>query len=129
LYAGSAKSFAKANSVADVSISPNDVFSATLLTNPLKDLLKFTVSVNKQQSVQLMVVDASGRVLLSDQQTLSLGSNLFSYTTKEWTHGIYTVRIVSPSGTSSLKAVKQFFDKQALNLMLYKNNFHTDTDL
>jgi len=108
LYAGTTKCFAAAKIMAGASISAvrSDAFGAKLLTNPVQDAIKFTVNVDKQQPVQVIVTDASGRVLITDKQTLSPGSNLFSYTIKEWMHGTYIVRIVTASGASSLRAIK-----------------------
>jgi hypothetical protein len=52
-------------------------------------------------------VDASGRILKSEKQTLSAGTNTFSYDTNAWVQGMYIIRIVSTNGTSSLlKALK-----------------------
>src|SRR5206468_6818672 len=79
LYAGSAAvSFAPAQAIANVSLSPkiNDALAARLLTNPVKDQLKFTVNVKDQQSVQIMIADALGRTLVSDKQILSSGINM-----------------------------------------------------
>jgi ELWxxDGT repeat protein len=102
----SLETFAKSTSVVS-SPKINTVFEARLLTNPINDRLKFSVSIKNQQAAQLIIVDASGRILKSEKQTLSPGTNTFSYDAKSWAHGLYMVRIVAADGSSSLlKAVK-----------------------
>jgi ELWxxDGT repeat protein len=107
LYAGITR-FAPTETIADnISVSPNNLFETKLLTNPVKDQLKFTVTVKNQEAARVIILDASGRIFTSDKQTLSPGTNMFSYDAKAWTHGMYLIRIVTADGSSSLlKAVK-----------------------
>lgn len=85
----------------------NSAFIAKLLTNPVLDELRFAVSTKDQQSVQILITDASGRLLKSDKQILSPGTKMFSYNTTAWAQGMYMIGIVTADGSSSLlKAVK-----------------------
>jgi ELWxxDGT repeat protein len=85
----------------------NDAFTARLLTNPVTDQLKFTVTVKDQQAAQIMIADVSGRKVVSLKQNLSPGTNMFSYDAKSWGPGMYMIQIVTADGSwSSLKAVK-----------------------
>lgn len=111
LYTGSTKDWFKPAQVtkADnlIKSSIPGAFSASLLTNPIKDELKFTVNVENQQPAQVIIIDASGRTLVSDKQILSSGINMFSYNTTRWLQGMYIIRVVTAHGSSSLlKAIK-----------------------
>ncbi len=82
-------------------------FAVRSLTNPLADQLKFTVNVKNQQAAQVIIMDVSGRILTTDKQILSSGTNMFSYNTSAWANGIYLINILtSEKFNSVLKAVK-----------------------
>lgn len=82
-------------------------FEAKMLNNPFSDQLKFSVNIKKQQAAQVIIADASGKIIQSENKVLSAGSNTFSYGTSAWLHGIYIVKIKTADGSSSvLKAVK-----------------------
>jgi hypothetical protein len=84
-----------------------NVFAAQLLTNPVKDVLKFTVSVKGEQYTQIVISDVAGRTLVSDKKILSSGINIFTYNANGWARGIYLIRIATADGSSSLlKAAK-----------------------
>jgi ELWxxDGT repeat protein len=85
----------------------NKDLAARLISNPVQNQLKFTVNVKEQQAVEVIIMDVSGRVLKSEKQTLSSGTNVFLYDANAWTNGMYIIRIVSANGISSLlKAIK-----------------------
>lgn len=69
--------------------------------------MRFTVNVKDQKNVQIIIVDAAGRAIITDKKILSAGTNIFSYDAKLWMQGLYMIRIVTADGSSSLlKAVK-----------------------
>ena len=82
-------------------------FEARLLSNPFTDQLKFAVNIKEQQSAQVIITDVLGRMILAEKKTLTAGTNMFSYRTKSWTHGMYLIRVVTADGSSAvLKAAK-----------------------
>lgn len=85
----------------------NDAFAARLLTNPIIDDLKFTVNVKTQQQASITITDMSGRTLIADKRMLSSGTSILSYSTSNWTQGIYIINIAtSEKFNATLKALK-----------------------
>ena len=88
-------------------INPGKNFEAKLFNNPFNDQLKFTVNIKDQQAAQVMISDASGRIISSEQKMLSPGTNSFSYNSNTWIAGMYLIKITAADGSASiLKAVK-----------------------
>jgi hypothetical protein len=96
------------NTAANISAAKlNTAFEAKLLSNPIINQLRFTVSTKEQRTVQIIVADASGKLLATEKKILSAGSNMFSYNTRLWTQGMYMIKIMTADGSSLLlKAVK-----------------------
>ncbi|MEO8762845.1 MAG: ELWxxDGT repeat protein [Ginsengibacter sp.] len=111
LYVGSASGdFAPVSLVTNNTLISNpseNEFAAKLLTNPVTDQLKFTVSVKMQQEARIIITDLSGRVLTSAKQILSAGINTLSYSSSSWAKGIYLINIeTSGKFNATLKALK-----------------------
>lgn len=112
LYVGrvASNSFTAAKTNADnISVSPkiNTAFTARLLSNPVTNQLKISVDIKTLQQASIIITDMSGKALITDKKTLSMGTNIISYETNTWVQGIYMIRIVTADGSSSLlKAVK-----------------------
>ncbi len=85
----------------------NDAFDAKLVSNPFVNQLSLTIQARQQQAIQLAIVDASGKTLLSDRKNIAAGNTMLSYKTNNWSSGFYFIKITTPDGrTVSLKAVK-----------------------
>jgi ELWxxDGT repeat protein len=107
LYAGSVPGAQHAtnNSVANVRAA--DKLSATVLGNPVQDKINLFVNSQHQQTVNIMLADAAGKVLINQKQFLNAGTNMLSYNAKILRAGFYTLRIAGEDGLSvSLKIVK-----------------------
>lgn len=90
---------------------PASVQASILLNfypNPLKNQLTLNIKSRNNQSIQVNVVDASGRQLLLKSYNLNYGENIFQLPANNWATGIYFLRYKSANGESGIaKLVKQ----------------------
>ncbi len=89
------------------SIANNDVFEVKLLTNPVTNHLKLMVTVAASKTAQIVITDASGRMMQTASRTLQAGTTVMSFDAGSWAHGIYVIKVSTADGKSAtLKALK-----------------------
>ena len=89
------------------SIQKNKLLTAMVLGNPVLDKLRLSINKSKAQNAQVIITDASGRVLLNKKEFLNAGDNKITYPPNVFTLGIYSLKITAEDGSSAeLKFVK-----------------------
>lgn len=78
---------------------------ATIYPNPIKDILTIDFGKNISGSVQVIIYDATGRVI--KEENSKPASNLFSLHVEDISAGIYFCEIKTPEGITRNKFVKQ----------------------
>ncbi|MEY5034838.1 MAG: hypothetical protein RL447_1216 [Bacteroidota bacterium] len=84
----------------------NDLI-VTAYPNPFREQLKLSLKSRKIQSVEIVITDATGRLMLQKKLYLNYGENLPSIESGRWNSGIYFLRILKEDGGSEvLRVVK-----------------------
>jgi PKD repeat protein len=80
----------------------------SLAPNPTKGLIQLNLSVQKSMDTRVQVLDALGRVLISDNYQLSFGKNSITLNTMDFPKGTYLVRISgAQEGNAILRFIKE----------------------
>ncbi|MEO8590452.1 MAG: T9SS type A sorting domain-containing protein, partial [Flavobacteriales bacterium] len=74
--------------------------------NPVTDELNIQLSSSLRGSVNVDILDLSGRTLMANKRTLTDGANRLSVPTSELTPGVYVLRIGSGSAAQVIRFVK-----------------------
>ncbi len=83
-------------------------FTASVSPVPVADRLTVSITSAKTQTVQLIVTDVNGKVLLTGKKAIGIGSTTLQYNTGGWAAGIYLVQLTQADGTKqTIKIVKQ----------------------
>jgi ELWxxDGT repeat protein len=108
LYAGPNTGFVPVvNNATAKKIQENKTLSAIVLGNPVQHELNLSIQTVKEQSAQIIISDASGKVLVNERALLTAGTNNVAYPAGSWASGIYNVKITANDGFSTvLKIVK-----------------------
>lgn len=108
LYAGgSLNGFASIENVTANKTARTQTLSALITGNPVAEQLNLSIQSSKSQKVQVIITDASGKVLLNNIEALTSGINKRSYPMQKLSSGIYNIQIVNIDGlTTQLKFVK-----------------------
>ena len=70
-------------------------------------LIQLLLSLQKAQQVQIVITDAGGRVMMTDQKVIAAGEHTLSYASGTWLSGIYFIKVMGADGSSVLmKAIK-----------------------
>jgi len=89
-----------------LNIEENISFDIGLLyPNPVVNALNFTYSTSEIQSITISVLDITGKIVLSEIQTSSIGFNKCSIATDQLSRGTYILSISNKSNSTS-KTVK-----------------------
>ena len=79
----------------------------TTYPNPFREQLKLSLKSRKIQSVEIVITDATGRLMLRKKLYLNYGENLPSIESGRWNSGMYFLRILKEDGGSEvLRVVK-----------------------
>jgi hypothetical protein len=82
--------------VARVSLTAGSQSQLTLLTNPVKDVLQFSMTTEHDNSIQVLIYDMAGKLMKTVTRHLPKGSSIVDIDGfKNWAKGIYTVKIYS----------------------------------
>ena len=85
----------------------NNTFDMHVWPNPVANPLTLSITSDKEQSVQVVVVNFAGQKILTDNKNLSPGVNEFNYSSASWSSGIYLIKAILQDGTTrSIKLKK-----------------------
>jgi hypothetical protein len=87
---------------------PNTITKDLIITaypNPFRDQLKLSLKSRKIQSVEIVITDATGRLMLQKKLYLNYGENLPSIDASRWSIGMYLFRILREDGSSEVLRV------------------------
>ncbi|WEK36011.1 MAG: T9SS type A sorting domain-containing protein [Candidatus Pseudobacter hemicellulosilyticus] len=76
---------------------------AEVVPNPVQNQLRLAVTANRQQSLQLQIGDAAGKILQQLKVNAVPGRNLFTSDVSRLTNGTYYLRIITADGTVLMK--------------------------
>jgi len=80
---------------------------ASVIGNPVHNILNLSIDITKQQKARLILADASGRIIINDYRLLASGKNSVTYPSVTWLPGVYVLKIIADDGAvASLKIVK-----------------------
>ncbi len=89
----------KYSSILSVSLNQPKVFELSNLVNPFDSKLSFQVSTYQNETVDVQLLDASGRPVLNRKLKVNKGTNAFTFEVPATLQrGSYLLRIVSTSG-------------------------------
>jgi hypothetical protein len=78
------------------------------LPNPVINEINLTVATSKEQSCNISVMDASGKIIMLDKKKLLPGTNMIRYNTSTWAKGLYVVKLITGEGLfRTFKIIKQ----------------------
>jgi hypothetical protein len=77
-----------------------------LKPNPTKDRFDLSFEIEKDQMVNIDLLDGTGKVLRSDEYKAKLGINNINFDLSNYVKGLYTVRITSEGESIVRKVVK-----------------------
>ncbi|AYQ33350.1 BspA family leucine-rich repeat surface protein [Runella sp. SP2] len=86
-------------------LTDNGVF-ATVLPNPVTNILRLKVQDSKGQMVQTTLTDAAGREVLSRQFTPETNTHQEEFGVSELPTGMYFLKVTTPDKQATLKVVK-----------------------
>lgn len=100
------------NQLAVICVGINDVLpevlNVTLQPNPAKDQLQLAYELKETGNIQIVISDIAGRrVALVNNSAKAKGTNKELIDVSALTQGIYTLSIVSASGSHNIKFVKE----------------------
>jgi hypothetical protein len=82
--------------VARVLLTADSQSQLTLLTNPVKDVLQFSIYMESDNSIQVLIYDMAGNLMKTATRHLPKGSSVVNIDGfRNWAKGIYTVKIYS----------------------------------
>jgi hypothetical protein len=82
--------------VVRVSLTSDNQTQLTLLTNPVKDILQFNINMERDNSIQVLIYDMSGKLMKTVTRHLPKGTSMVSIDGfRNWVKGVYTVKIYS----------------------------------
>lgn len=89
----------KYSTILSVSLNQPKVFQLTNLVNPFNSKLSFQLSTYQNETVDVQLLDASGRPVMSRKTSVNKGNNAFTFEVPaSLQKGSYLLRIVSASG-------------------------------
>ncbi|MEP7317313.1 MAG: ELWxxDGT repeat protein [Panacibacter sp.] len=108
LYAGTVTGIAATTQeISESNIIPAGSLRATIMGNPVHDVLNLSIDISKQQRTRITVADASGRIMINDSRLLGAGKNAVAYPSGVWMPGVYVLKITADDGgTVLLKIMK-----------------------
>jgi hypothetical protein len=74
-----------------------------IIENPVKGKLEAEITANKQQLLQIMLTDVSGKVISTQKMNVLAGRNLFTSDVLPYANGTYFIRIVAADGAVIMK--------------------------
>jgi hypothetical protein len=89
------------------SINNSSSFDVTLYPNPVKNDLTLNFSSEKMMDVQIEIVNAEGKLVLSKKIQIAQGESKQTINIASLNTGNYFVRFVSSGGQTALRFVKQ----------------------
>ena len=108
LYAGDVTSIvAVTEDIAESNAIETGSLKATVIGNPIHNILNLSVDITKQQKARVILADASGRIMINDYRLLASGKNSVTYPSVTWLPGVYVLKIIADDGAiASLKIMK-----------------------
>lgn len=87
----------------------NNGITVSLKPNPVHTNFELLINnTEDNQAIKISVVNAHGKVLLSESRIITTGTNTFAYNSAEWPAGLYVIRINRKDGTTKeIKLIKQ----------------------
>jgi hypothetical protein len=85
----------------------NNTFDMHVWPNPVANPLTLSITSDKEQIAQIVIVNFAGQKILTDTKNLIQGVNEFNYSTASWSGGIYLIKAILQDGTTrSIKLKK-----------------------
>lgn len=108
LYSGSITGVAATSGVAESNAIEAGSLKASVMGNPVHDIVNLSIDISKQQRARVILADASGRIMINDYRSFTAGKNAVTYPSNTWLPGIYVLKIIADDGeVATLKIVKQ----------------------
>jgi PKD repeat protein len=91
----------------NVGINPvaQEAETIALYPNPANDQLNIAMNVVSDKEVEIVAYDATGKLLINENRTMTAGDNLMTYDVTNWNNGIYFVRIIGNGSSKIMKVV------------------------
>lgn len=85
------------NSLSDIKIYPN----------PATDQIQMALSAVKSEDLVIQIVDVNGKLVSTSGKTLHPGKNQFRMDVNTLVHGVYFIRLTTPTTTHVVKLIKE----------------------
>ena len=91
----------------DIEENNNSLNAFNLFPNPFINLITITCNSSQKQLVRVSLIDISGREVFSENKLLESNTNTFTIKPEtQLAKGLYILKIVSNSQSSSIKVIK-----------------------
>lgn len=93
----------KSVTIKTTGINNSSVANIAVYPNPVKDILNIDFGGRMTNSCQILIANATGRIIFASKQT----SDIMPIAVDDWTQGIYFIKITSNSESRIIKIVKE----------------------
>jgi len=74
---------------------------------PVSTVLNFTIKAIDNGNVEVAIFDNAGRSVLTESVSITAGEKKLSYNVESFSAGVYHIRVISNTSTSSVKFIKE----------------------